>query len=137
MASHTCPFCREAFGCRHLVGEGDQQIEWFWDVIGELKRLSDEADMMKVDIGAVARGIRGFEDLTPETQRWYDDWVPDVIVGARGIHLHTDCYDFGGPANGVWYGVFVDPKQRRAIEKEYDELLRRLHEVTRPKGLVS
>jgi hypothetical protein len=60
---------------------------------------------MKIDIGKLAKGIRGFQDLTPAG---YGDYVPDVIVNAPGIHLVADRYDFGGPASGTFYGVFVD-----------------------------
>ena len=62
---------------------------------------------------------------------------PDVIVNAPGIHLVTARYDFGGPANGSWYGVFIDPKQRRKIEREFDRLVERLEAATAPRGAVS
>jgi hypothetical protein len=137
MASHNCPFCQEEFGCRHLIGEGDDQIQWFWPVIGELKELSEDAGLMKIDIGKLAKGVRGFEELTPDTQSWWEDFVPDVIVGAKGIHLEADRYDFGGPASGTWYGVFVDPKEERKIEAEYEELVERLRAVTAARGMVS
>jgi hypothetical protein len=137
MASHNCPFCGEEFGCPHLIGEGDDQIFWSWRTINDLKDVSEEADLMKIDIGKLAKGIRGFEDLTPETQRWYEDYVPDVIVNAPGIQLVADRYDHGGPANGTFYGVFIDPRQRRRIEREFDTLLDRLYAATAPRGAVS
>ena len=137
MASVECPFCGEEFGCEHLIGEGDDQITWAWQTINQLKSLCEDADLMKIDIGKLAKGIRSFEDLTPETQCWYGDYVPDVIVGAPGIHLYEDRYDFGGPASGTYYGVFVDPKQARKIEEEFEELVERLAMVTQPRGSVS
>jgi hypothetical protein len=137
VASIECPFCGNQFGCRHLIGEGDDQIIWQWDAIADLKRLCEEADLMRIDIGALAKGIRGFEDLTLATQSWYGDYVPDVIVDAPGIHLVADRCDFGGPANGTFYCVFVDPKQRRRIEREYDVLVERLQAATAPRGTVS
>jgi hypothetical protein len=54
MASVKCPFCREEFGCRHLIGEGDDQIIWQWDVINTLRSLCEDADLMKIDIGKLA-----------------------------------------------------------------------------------
>ena len=50
-----CPFCEEEFGCQHLIGEGDDQIIWQWDVIDRLRRLCEEADLMKIDIGRLAK----------------------------------------------------------------------------------
>ena len=137
MASIECPFCGEEFGCQHLIGEGDDQIIWSWDVIKMLKFFSEDADLMKLDIGKLAKGIRSFEDLTLETQSWYGDYVPEVITNAPGIHLVADRYDYGGPASGTYYGVFIDPKQRRRIERELDTLVDRLHAATAPRGTVS
>jgi hypothetical protein len=137
MASHQCPFCPEEFGCEHLIGEGDDEIIWSWETINLLRLFCEEADLMKIDIGKLAKGIRGFEDLTPETQCWFEDYVPDVIVNAPGIHVVVDRFDFGGPANGNWYGVFIDPKQRKKIEREFDRLVDRLQAATAPKGMVS
>ncbi len=37
----------------------------------------------------------------------------------------ADRYDFGGPANGTFYGVFVDPKQAETIEQEFETLVER------------
>ena len=54
MASVKCPFCREECGCRHLIGEGDDQIIWQWDVINTLRSLCEDADLMKIDIGKLA-----------------------------------------------------------------------------------
>jgi hypothetical protein len=65
MASVECPFCRKRYGCSHLIGEGDDQIIWSWDTINQLKSRCEDADLMKIDIGKLAKGIRGFEDLTP------------------------------------------------------------------------
>ena len=76
MASHECPFCPKKFGCSHLIGEGADQINWFWSTITELKRLSEDANDMRLDIGKIAKGVRGFEDLTPETQCWWEDYLP-------------------------------------------------------------
>jgi hypothetical protein len=137
MASIECPFCGEEFGCQHLIGEGDDQIIWQWDAVTRLKRLCEEADLMKIDIGKLAKGIRGFEDLTLETQSWSGDYVPDVIVDAPGIHLAVNRYDYGGPASGTFYGVFVDPKQARKIEREFNRLIERLEAATAPRGSVS
>ena len=136
MASIECPFCKKEFGCRHLIGEGDDQIIWQWDAITHLKRLCEEAEM-KIDIGKLAKGIRGFEDLTLASQSWYGDYVPEVIVEAPGIHLVVDRYDFGGPASGTYYGVFVDPKQAGKIEREFDRLIAGLEAATAPRGSVS
>ena len=86
---------------------------------------------------APCRSRRRRGDLTPETQNWCGDFVPDVIVNAPGIHLVADHYDFGGPASGSWYGVFIDPKQRKEIEREFDRLVDRLHAATAPRGAVS
>ena len=58
MASVTCPFCREEFGCRHLIGEGDDQIQWHWMSIDTLRHLCEEADLMKIDIGKLAKPYR-------------------------------------------------------------------------------
>ena len=137
MASHQCPFCDEEYGCEHLIGEGEDEIKWFWSTIEDLKRLSEDANDLRLDIGKIAKGIRGFQLLTPETQCWWEDYVPDVIVNAPGIHLVADHYDFGGPASGSWYGVFIDPRQRKKIEREFDRLVERLYRVTAPRGAVS
>src|SRR2546428_8806092 len=115
MASIECPFCGEEFGCQHLIREGDDQIIWSWDVIKTLKILCEDADLMKIDIGKMAKGIRSFEDLTPETQSWYGDYVPEVIVNAPGIHLVADRYDYGGPGPGQAYGSAVCPQSARHI----------------------
>lgn len=137
MASIKCPFCGKDEGCGHLIGEGDDQIIWSWSAIPTLRLLCEEADMMKIDIGKLAKGIRGFEDLTPATQGWYGDYVPEVIVEVPGIHLVANRYDFGGPASGTYYGVFIDPKQTRKIEREFDRLIERLEAATAPRGSVS
>jgi hypothetical protein len=67
---------------------------------------------MKIDIGKLAKGIRGFE-----------------LVG--------DSWDSGGPTSGTYYGVFIDPKHAPKIEREFYRLIERLEEVTAPKGRVS
>lgn len=58
MASIECPFCGEEFGCQHLIGEGDDRIIWQWNVIDRLKQLCEEADLMKIDIGKLAKERR-------------------------------------------------------------------------------
>ena len=110
MASVECNFCGKEFACKHLISKGDDQIIFTWEIIDTLRHPCEEADLMKADIGKLAKGIRGFEDLTLHTQSWYGDYVADVIVKAPGIHLVVDRYDFGGPASGTFYGVFLDPK---------------------------
>jgi hypothetical protein len=84
---HRVPVLRRRVGCDHLIGESDDQIQWSWGVICELKRLCEEAIEMKIDIGKLAKGIRGFKDLTPATQDWIGDYVPELIVDAPGIRL--------------------------------------------------
>ena len=46
-------------------------------------------------------------------------------------------YDFGGPASGTFYGVFVDPKQAKKIKSEFNTLIQRLEAATAPRGAVS
>ena len=67
-----------------VIGEGDDQIIWQWEVIDRLKHLCEEADLMKMDIEG------GEQDLLSSNTEWLSR-IPVVLA-----EFHPDRVDYPG-----------------------------------------